>query len=173
MTRLSSFLNNSVRCRKCVITGIGYRGYYPERKQEKDYMYIIRFKKDEVIKIGRSFNVLNRINKGSSSLLKISNHNIDEIEVLKIVTADHETIFNLEQSLHHYLKKEGLHKPLRWTGEGFNYRCENLLDILVSKSGVKADNLSISLKSTINDLTIGKRSLKNAQDYLESLNKNC
>lgn len=152
VTRVSSFLNNSTRCSKCVKSGVGYRGYYPERSQEKDYRYLIKFKKDEAIKVGRSFNVLNRLNKGNSSLLKISNHKIDEIEVLKIVTADHETIFNLEQSIHYCLKKEGFHKPLRWTGEGFNYKCEELLNLLVRKSGIKSDNISVEFMNTIKDL---------------------
>ena len=67
-------------------------GYYPERKDEQDYLYVLNFN-DEFIKIGRSFEIENRI-KGLCNISKIK-----KIYILKVFTATHQEVYDYEQEL--------------------------------------------------------------------------
>lgn len=57
----NNFVNNETRCGGCAKDLGNGNGYYPERKDEVDYLYILNFD-DKFIKVGRSFDVDKRIN---------------------------------------------------------------------------------------------------------------
>ena len=74
-------------------------GYYPERKDERDYLYVLNFN-DKFIKVGRSFDVNERIR----NLRKPSESGIKKIYKLRIFTATHQDIYVYEQELHTELR---------------------------------------------------------------------
>lgn len=155
-TTIDNFLTKGSRCIACKkikqrANGIGY-GYYPHRTEEKDHLYVIRFKKDSVIKVGRAFDVNERLQVQSTSLLKISNHSINDIEVLGILTGTHQEVYNLEQELHEELTGAGFHMPLEWTQEAFTEDCEEVLSLLLKRSGIGSDNGCNMVKATLNNV---------------------
>lgn len=106
-TNVDRFLNAGSRCMTChkiKQREEGYmHGYYPARKDEQDYLYIIHFKKGGYIKVGRSFNVTERV----KALLKLSDHKLSEIEILSVYTDKHQTVYDTEQWLHEELRERG------------------------------------------------------------------
>ena len=75
-------------------------GYYPERKDETDFLYVLSFN-NQFIKVGRSFDIDERI-KG---LKKPSESGIKKIYKLRIFTATHQEIYDYEQELHSELRE--------------------------------------------------------------------
>lgn len=137
-TRVSSFLSSGIRCMTC--KKIKHReegtfyGYYPKRTQETDYLYIIHFKKSGYIKVGRSFDVDRRVRE----LLKLSNHNRNEIEILAIYTGKHKDVYDTEQWIHEELTERGFyHEDSEWTVETFDTDCETVLFRLLGESGLE------------------------------------
>ena len=119
------------RCKKCwyknqLVVG-GFYGWYPERKEEQDNLYIVNFN-NEYIKIGRAFNLKRRL----SSLKSVSK--IQDLTLEFVVTGSHEYIFRLEQSIHKKLRKEGLqNKDTPWKTETFyTSALPNLLESIKS-----------------------------------------
>lgn len=55
-----NFVDKGTRCGDCAKHSKGFYGYYPERKDETDFLYILNFN-DKFIKVGRSFDVDERI----------------------------------------------------------------------------------------------------------------
>ncbi|ADX88434.1 hypothetical protein TUST1-182_00805 [Vibrio phage ICP1_2006_C] len=159
-TTIGNFLTKSSRCPVCnnikqKANGIGY-GYYPHRTEERDHLYVIRFKKDNVIKVGRAFDVNERLQMQSTSLLKISNHSINDIEILDILTGTHQEVYDLEQTLHGELTEAGFHMPLDWTQEAFREDCEGLLFLLLKRTGIGSDRDCNIMKTTLNDIANGR-----------------
>lgn len=108
---VSNFLHQKVRCNTCAIEkqkeqGVCY-GYYPERTQEPDILYILNFD-NQYIKIGRSFRLEERVKE----LKKTSN--VDNIEILEIVNGIHQDIYDLEQFLHSELRDRGFEYDTDW-----------------------------------------------------------
>src|SRR5574343_31335 len=89
-------------------------GYYPERKDETDYLYVLNFN-DRFIKVGRSFDVDERIN----SLKKPSESGIKNITKLRIFTATHQEIYDFEQELHSELRERNFQHYVGWSNECF------------------------------------------------------
>lgn len=115
-----NFVNKSQKCGGCAKDenirrlredGNG-NGYYPERKDEQDYLYILNFN-DKFIKVGRSFIVDKRIDS-LKSLSKIKN-----IYKLRIFTATHQEIYDYEQELHSELRKRNFQHYVDWSTECF------------------------------------------------------
>lgn len=137
-TIVDDFLNMGSRCMTCYKikqreNGNGY-GYYPKRAQETDYLYIIHFKKDNCIKVGRSFDVDRRVKE----LIKPSNHKRNEIEILAIYTGGHQDVYDTEQRVHEELTERGFyHNESDWSVETFDPDCEGVLYYLLSKSKLK------------------------------------
>lgn len=147
-TSVSSFLNGSKRCKTCRNikqreSGNG-NGYYPERRDEIDFLYVINFN-NEYIKVGRSFDVLERI-KGSKGLLKCSGMTLDQLTILKVFTATHQEIYDTEQWIHGELTERGFyHNESDWTIETFDTDSERLIYKLLSESDlVETDIPSIT-----------------------------
>lgn len=135
------------------LSGHGY-GYYPHRAKEQDNLYVIRFKKDQVIKVGRAFEVISRLYNGKgNSLLKASSHELQDIEILSIYTATHQEVYDTEQAIHAELTDLGYHRLLEWTGEGFDYDSEGMIELLLKRSGLVED--SSSVKDVINGAANG------------------
>lgn len=127
----SSFVNNGTRCGDCykdVQKQLGsLYGYYPERKDEIDFLYVLDFN-GKFIKVGRSFDIDERI----KNLKKPSESGIKNIKKLRIFTATHQQIYDLEQELHNELRDRNFQYYIDWSTECFEndslYILNKLLD---------------------------------------------
>ena len=116
------FINNGTRCMGCwkdkqleLLRDNGNgNGYYPERKDETDFLYILDFD-GKFIKVGRSFDVDKRI-KGLRTLSKVSKKKIYK---LRIFTATHQEIYDYEQELHNELREHNFQHFVDWSTECF------------------------------------------------------
>lgn len=112
------FTNEGTRCPVCAKELGNGNGYYPERKDEQDFLYVLNFN-DEFIKVGRSFNIDDRIgNLRTASKIKLEN-----IYKLRIFTATHQEIYDYEQELLEDLRERGFQHYLDWTNECFENDC--------------------------------------------------
>lgn len=105
----SSYINGKSRCRECYNERVAY-GYYPERKEEEDNLYLVELTTDHesFVKLGRAFNITARFRPYKK---------IFKITLLHKLKGDHESIFIKEQKL---LKenREYKYKPeVRFAGE--------------------------------------------------------
>lgn len=110
-----------VGCRKDLGNG---NGYFPERKDEKDYLYILNFN-EKFIKVGRSFDVKIRISQLKRQA-KIKN-----IKKLYVLTGTHKEIYNLEQELHNELRERGFSYSVDWSTECFDNDSLGILNKLL------------------------------------------
>jgi len=130
----NSFVNNGTRCGGCwkdkqieILRDNGNgNGYYPERKDEQDYLYILNFN-DKFIKVGRSFDVDERI-KGLRTLSKVPKKKIHK---LRILTATHQEIYDYEQELHRELRERNFQYYVDWSNECFENDCQFILNKLL------------------------------------------
>ena len=129
---ISSFRGGN-RCGTCYRSICTLYGYYPDRKDEEDYLYVISFN-DEYLKVGRSFNIEKRI-KGGRGLLRLSGMKRDQLNVLKVYTGKHQIVYNTEQLIHKELHCLGLsHEESNWTIETFKMSSEMLIYKLLEDS---------------------------------------
>lgn len=128
-TRVNDFLNGAARCKTCSDikqkeSGSLY-GYYPDRTQETDYLYILNFN-NKYIKVGRSFYVDKRITR----LRKLSKTR--KITKIKILIATHQEVYDCEQWLHEELTQRGFyHEESTWSTETFSMDCFPALEKLL------------------------------------------
>lgn len=130
----NSFINNGCRCKGCwkekqkeLLSG--FYGYYPERKDEVDFLYVLDFD-SKFLKVGRSFNIDGRIvNLKSVSKIK-------KIHKLRIFTATHQEIYDTEQEILEELRERGFQYRLKWTKEAFDNDCLFVLNKLLDSSGL-------------------------------------
>ncbi len=128
------FVNNGTRCKGCwkdrqkeIIRENGNgNGYYPERKDERDFLYVLDFD-SKFLKVGRSFDVDERI----KDLRKPKNSGIKNIIKLRIFTATHQEIYDLEQELHSELRERNFQYHVKWSKECFEKECLYLLNKLL------------------------------------------
>uniref|UniRef100_A0AB39AJI4 Endonuclease n=1 Tax=Vibrio phage P018-4 TaxID=3229728 RepID=A0AB39AJI4_9CAUD len=126
-TSVSGFLSGR-RCNTCYRNSSIFYGYYSDRIDEKDYLYILNFN-NKYIKVGRSFNVDERIKE----LCKVSK--IRDISKLRILTSSHKTVYDTEQWLHEELTERGFYynKPDGlWSIELFGVDCLQALNYLLN-----------------------------------------
>ena len=114
----NDFVNHEARCSGCwkdrqKELGNLY-GYYPERKDEQDFLYVLNFN-NKFIKVGRSFDVNERIR----NLRKPSESGIKKIHKLRIFTATHQEIYDYEQELHTELRSRNFQHYVDWSTECF------------------------------------------------------
>lgn len=129
----NDFVNNGTRCGGCwkdkqleILRENGNgNGYYLERRDEQDYLYILNFN-NKFLKIGRSFDVERRIGE----LQRLSG--IQEITKLRILVSTHQEIYSLEQELHEELRERNFQHYVGWSTECFEngslYILNKLLD---------------------------------------------
>lgn len=131
-----NFVNTGSRCKCCwkdrqKELGNLY-GYYPERKDEVDFLYVLDFN-GNFIKVGRSFDVNERI----KNLKKPSESGIRNIKKLKIFTATHQEIYDLEQELHSELRDRNFQHYVDWSTECFENDCRYVLNKLLDNCGLE------------------------------------
>jgi len=124
------FVNSANKCKGCWKEkqkeyGNG-NGYFPERKDEKDFLYVLDFD-SKFLKVGRSFDVDERI----GNLKKPSSSGIKNIIKLRIFTATHKEIYDTEQAILEELRERGFQYPLNWTKECFENECLHSLNKLL------------------------------------------
>lgn len=139
-TPVDSFLSGT-RCRDCGFLktkensyGNGY-GCYPERRDEKDYLYILNFN-DRYIKVGRSFNLHQRFNQ----LARKSKIIREDTTILQVYTSTHQTVYDTEQWLHEELRERGFeyNEPDGlWSTELFDLDCTDALSYLLNQADLK------------------------------------
>ena len=117
------------RCGGCAKDLGNGNGYYPERKDETDFLYILDFD-GKFIKVGRSFDVDTRIKDGL--IYESGFRDISKIHKLRIFTATHQEIYDYEQELHKELRERNFQYPVSWSTECFEndslYILNKLLD---------------------------------------------
>ena len=128
----NNFVNNETRCGGCwrdKLKELGNgNGYYPERKDEQDFLYVLNFN-DKFIKVGRSFIVDKRIGE----LQRESG--IQDIIKLRILTATHQEIYDYEQELHNKLRERDFQYYVDWSTECFENESLYVLNKLLDKCG--------------------------------------
>lgn len=130
----NAFVNIGRRCAGCwkerqKDLGNG-NGYYPERKDEVDYLYVLNFN-NKFIKVGRSFDVERRIGE----LQRESG--IQEIIKLRIFTATHQEIYDYEQELHNELRERNFQHYVEWSTECFENDCHFILNNLLDNCALE------------------------------------
>lgn len=135
-------IDNLLRGRQCPYCGQlsrnskmgNHNGYYPERANEKDYLYIL----DMLVsnKVGRSFDIEDRL-RGIKSDACLEH----KPEVIQTYTATHEIIYRAEQDIHKELRERGFQYLCDWTWECFTKDCwhvlQDILDDYVSSGVLK------------------------------------
>ena len=134
----NNFVNHGTRCGGCAKDETIRRlredgngnGYYPERKDETDFLYVLDFN-SKFIKVGRSFDIEQRI-KNLRTLSKIK-----KIYKLRIFTATHQEIYDYEQDLHIELRERNFQHYVGWSSECFENDCQYVLNKLLDNCGLK------------------------------------
>lgn len=128
--KFNSFVTAGHRCGECnkdrQRERISFYGYYPERVKEQDYLYVLDFD-GKYVKVGRSFDVNQRIGE----LKRPQESGISNIIKLRVYTATHQEIWDLEQELHDELRGRGFHYDVKWTSECFDNDCLFILNKLL------------------------------------------
>lgn len=133
--------NRCITCYKQKQKELGYyNGYYPERKDEKDFLYIMNFN-GKYIKVGRAFDIDNRLNKRKSGLIDCSKVSRENIKILQVFTSNHQTIYDTEQWLHSELRERGFEyneEDGLWSIELFDIDSLPVLDYLMKDTELEA-----------------------------------
>lgn len=132
----SNLVNQGARCGGCWKDGqkeLGNgNGYYPERKDEIDFLYVLDFD-GKFIKVGRSFDVDERI-KSLRTASKVPKKNIHK---LRIFTATHQEIYDYEQELHTELRERNFQHCVDWSTECFENESLLILNKLLDGCGIE------------------------------------
>ena len=118
----NAFVNMGTRCNG--------NGYYPERKDEVDFLYVLDFN-SQFLKVGRSFDIERRI----PELQRASG--IQGIIKLRIFTATHQEIYDYEQELHNELRERNFQHYVDWSNECFENDCKFILNKLLDQCGLQ------------------------------------
>ena len=124
-TSVSSFIDYNRGCYTCAKLASSYNGYYVNRVEELDYLYVMDFK--YAFKVGRSFCVDSR----QKDLKWLAGLNTLP-DVVSKYRAKHQTIFDIEQTIHEELRKCGYQYDVDWTTECFYYDCKDHLYSLLT-----------------------------------------
>jgi hypothetical protein len=134
----NAFVNMGTRCNGCAKDkrkelGNG-NGYYPERKDEQDFLYVLDFN-SQFLKVGRSFDIERRI----PELQRASG--IQGIIKLRIFTATHQEIYDYEQELHNELSERNFQHYVDWSNECFENDCKFILNKLLDQCGLQESSI--------------------------------
>ncbi|CAM0101502.1 endonuclease [Vibrio phage 5P1c] len=130
-TSVGNFLKGR-RCKSCSSAFSNRNGYYLDRKEEEDTLYILNFD-NKYIKVGRSFNVDNRIKQLSTT----SGIQFSDITKIGVVVGTHQEIYELEQGIHRQLRRlslEYVEVDGLWSKELFRLTCRDILFRLLKES---------------------------------------
>ncbi|AUR92154.1 hypothetical protein NVP1170O_041 [Vibrio phage 1.170.O._10N.261.52.C3] len=120
------------RCKYCHANSLTKLGYYNERGSEEDYLYIMDVGED-LIKVGRSFKPDRRL----SDIKRVSN--LPDINIVRTVKSNHNTIFAIEQEIHRVLSKEGWHVPQDWSKEVFKVESLEIIHLILDNFNEKIE----------------------------------
>ncbi|QDB74092.1 hypothetical protein 2L372D_178 [Aeromonas phage 2L372D] len=126
------FVKRGYRCWGCAKEMTNGNGFYPERAEEQDFLYVLNFD-DKFIKVGRSFDVDERI----KDLKKPSVSGIKNIVKLRIFTATHQEIYDYEQELHNELRERNFQHYVDWSTECFENDCRFILNKLLDQCSLE------------------------------------
>lgn len=140
----SHFIHSRSRCPSCAKDFSNFNGYFPERKDEQDFLYVLDFD-SEFIKVGRSFDLERRISK--NELQKYSG--ITNIIKLRLFTATHQEIYDTEQEILEELRGRGFQYYVDWSKECFENECLYSLNKLLDICGLT----EVKIKEETNDYT--------------------
>ena len=98
-TNVNHFLNQGNRCKTCHDLEHGVYGYYKDRVQEKDFLYVYTFKGLPYIKVGRTFEPSRRLKENQKRVNKYYHNKKHKISTVRLYSSTHEIIYNLEQYL--------------------------------------------------------------------------
>lgn len=128
----NSFVNMRTRCGGCARDKSCFYGYYPDRKDEQDFLYILDFN-SKFIKVGRSFDIDERIRglKYESGVPK------SKIHKLRIFTATHQKIYDFEQELHNELRERNFQHSVDWSTECFENESLYILNKMLDSCGLE------------------------------------
>lgn len=125
------------RCKKCSQIARNkdlpaFYGYYQNRANEQDFLYIIIFKDKGYFKVGRTFNFDRRL----TQLARESSTPKEDIILYRLYKGLHADIYKQEQYIHDHLTKLGLHCKLTWSSEVFMMEGLNFIDELIDNSNI-------------------------------------
>jgi len=125
------------RCRKCSQIARNkvlpaFYGYYQNRENEQDFLYIIIFKGRGYIKVGRTFNFDKRL----PQLARESSIPKEDIILYKLYKGLHANIYKQEQYIHNHLNSIGLDCSLTWSSEIFLIESLNFIEELIDNSNI-------------------------------------
>lgn len=135
-TNYRRVLYSKQSCPECALNRhrqiTSFHGYYPERKEEQDFLYILNFD-DRFIKVGRSFNVEER----TKSLRDVSKIPLIDIHKIRIFTAAHQQIYDYEQELHSELRERNFQYYVDWSTECFENDSLFILNKMLDECGLE------------------------------------
>lgn len=114
-TSVDNFISGR-RCITCRFLSGNMNGYYKERVDEQDFLYL--FDCITSTKVGRSFDILRR--QGEVSKPRFLGF---KPEVLQTYTATHQVVYDTEQAIHAELRERGFQYDCLWTNECFTKDC--------------------------------------------------
>lgn len=113
----NNFVNHGSRCPDCAKEEFSFYGYYKDRVDKLDNLYILNFD-NNYIKVGRSFEVKNRL------VTLRYDSGCKNIKVMRVYRAKHSDVFKIEQEIHTELRAKGFeHHESTWSTETFNNNC--------------------------------------------------
>lgn len=126
-TRVGHFLNGDTRCRSCFYESNDF-GYFPERAEENDNLYLLKFigiglygLLEIFYKIGRTFN----INKRISYFPKYF-----DIELIASVQMPHKEVYDTEQEYHRIAREHHYLPKIKFGGSKLECFNPSVLDII-------------------------------------------
>lgn len=129
---LKSFLSGN-GCKHCSDSNGSYNGYFPERVEEQDYLYVMDFLVST--KVGRSFEISRRQGE-----LRRASGLTDSPEILQAYTASHQVVYDIEQAIHEELRERSFQYTCDFTNECFTKDCwyilQNILEDYVSSGNL-------------------------------------
>jgi hypothetical protein len=97
-TSVNNFISGK-RCKTCAMLESSCYGYYKDKTQEKDFLYVYIFKGLPYIKVGRTFEPDRRLKENQQRVNKYYHNKKHKISTVRLYSSTHEIIYNLEQYL--------------------------------------------------------------------------
>ena len=126
VTDWSDFYNTGVRCRYCLNGGSNFKGFLPEMRNRKDYLYLIEITTptEKFLKVGRSFTPQVRFSRLKSDISCVEN-----LRELCKLEGTHEYIYKTEQMILSKLRDFSYKPEVNFNGGGecFDTTAEKIL----------------------------------------------
>lgn len=128
---VSSIIRGSRNCLECHKNDSSIYGYFKNRVLEEDNLYVILFKKLGILKVGRTF----ELNERLKSLAKQAGCKVRDLKIITVMHGIHQDVWDTEQWVHEELIDRGFHAEwIKWTTEAFTLDSEDMIKILLTES---------------------------------------